>query len=265
MKLDLRDLQFPDTTSYRCFAQAFAISPITAAPNSLPAKRPAYDAYVGMFATSEISDASNLKFGFEDVDNGACYSMFSDCVSMTKAPFIPSVSAGAYNSLAIMFRDCHKLSEISVGFTSWPYDTQAWLNGVSANGVFYCPYDLGRDENIQRGSSGCPYNWLVANWDFSESAAREMNNCFTRGSYTTIYLQDGQSHVPDVSGIKVYNRKTAKQLVSGVDYGVGTPEGQDNTTPGNKSVYLSGTDAPDGYYGNLALTYTIASNSITAC
>ena len=140
-----------------------------------------------------------------------------------------------------------------------------WLGSVSANGVFYCPYDLGRDENIQRGSSRCPYNWLVANWDFSESAAREMNNCFTRGSYTTVYLYDGQSHVPDVSDIKVYNRKTAEQLVSGVDYGVGTPEGQDNTTPGNKSVYLSGTDAADGYYGNLALTYTIASNSITAC
>lgn len=46
---------------------------------------------------------------------------------------------------------------------------------------------------------------------------------------------------------------------------MGIPEGQDNTTPGNKSVYLSGTDAADGYYGNLALTYTIASNNITAC
>lgn len=202
-----------------------------------------------------------------NVGKNALEHFVGECPNLTAAPRFPEITANAYRGAYWFYRKTPKLAQISTDLTAWPGNSgvQSWVEGVSANGVFYCPYNLGRDENISRGSSNCPSDWLVANWDFSESAAREMNNCFTRGSYTTAYLYDGQSHVPDVSGIKVYNRKTAEQLTLGVDYNIGTPEGQDNTTPGNKSVYLSGTDAADGYYGNLALTYKIASNSITAC
>ena len=121
MKLDLRDLQFPDTTSYRCFAQTFAYSRVTAAPNALPAKAPAMDAYVAMFYNCpDLSDASNLKFGFENASRGNCTWMFNSDSNLTAAPVLPAITASTNESFDIMFQNCSKLAQLSVEFTSWP-------------------------------------------------------------------------------------------------------------------------------------------------
>ena len=96
-----------------------------------------------------------------------------------------------------MFINCYSLSSVSVDFTSWRYTTN-WLASVknTINGIFTCPSALGTDATISRGPSNCPTEWRVANYDVN---GYDMTNAFTRGSYTTAFLYDGQAHVPDMS------------------------------------------------------------------
>ena len=186
------------------------------------------------------------------------------CTSLTAAPWIPHYSSGS-NGGTYMFMGCNRLAQLSTSLTAWPGGTMNWVSNVSSDGVFYCPEVLGRDENITRGNANCPNKWLVANWDVTDAYTRDMAHCFTRGSYTTAFVYDGQAHVPDMANLKVYDRKTATLLTLGVDYIVNTPAGQDNTSEGSKTVSLSALDVPDGHTGQLDLSYKIVTNNVSAC
>lgn len=161
---DIKGLTFPQDISFNCFGMTFNGSGISAAPDELPAVTLTGDAYYGMFMNcSQLSDASNLTLKCTSIGSGACYSMFQNCAHLTAAPVIPDITASTTYSLDNMFYGCSTLAQLSVKFTSWPASMSNWLAGVSDNGTFYCPPELGDDSTIQRGSSRCPTGWNVVN------------------------------------------------------------------------------------------------------
>ena len=121
--------------------------------------------------------------------NNCCWYMFCNCSSLTAAPALPATTLTDYCYLS-MFRGCSSLTaapalpaewlehecykemfinsgvrEISASFLDWGDGTGAWLDGVPAQGTFYCPSDLGSDFSIERGSGRCPAGWTVVNTD----------------------------------------------------------------------------------------------------
>ena len=93
-----------------------------------------------------------------------CYSfMFMNCTGLTSAPIIPSEDPG---TVAYMFSGCSNLSSITVAFKKFlPQASPNWVQGVAASGTFKCPTELGTNETITRGASGCPEGWTVVNTD----------------------------------------------------------------------------------------------------
>lgn len=129
---------------------------------------------------------------------------------------------------------------------------------MASEGFFFCPEALGTDETIYRGSSrNCPTNWLVANYDVDGA---QLSNAFTRGSYTSAFLEDGSSHVPDMNALSVFNGQTAEKLQLGADYTIAYPS--DTTTAGTKTVTFNGFGS---YRGTKTFTYKIVSNNVAYC
>ena len=106
-----------------------------------------------------------------------------------------------------MFNNCGRLSSIYIDFTTLP--TEQWHSGIASFGIFSCASALGTDRTIARSDSKCPLNWVVANYDVD---GYDMDNACTRGSYTTAFLEDGSSHVPDLAALSVFNGQTAEVL-----------------------------------------------------
>jgi len=98
------------------------------------------------------------------VNGGGMYHMFYRCSNLTDTTPI-RVTQSNSNGMIYMFYGCSKLSSIEVEFTSWPVNTNDWVNGVASNGTFTCPTALGTNETITRGTSNCPVNWTVVNLD----------------------------------------------------------------------------------------------------
>ena len=90
--------------------------------------------------------------------------MFEGCSALTAVSRVPVPAAGTDTRIMVnMFSGCSSLAQLSVDFKVWPSNTTDWLNGVSANGTFYCYDDLGTDQTISRGASYCPTGWNVVN------------------------------------------------------------------------------------------------------
>ena len=77
-----------------------------------------------------------------------------------------------------------------------------------------------------------------------------MSNAFTRGSYTTAYVYDGNEHLPSMTGLSVYNGQTTERLIENTDYIILLPE--DPTTVGTKTITFEGTGS---YTGTFTRTY----------
>ena len=58
---------------------------------------------------------------------------------------------------------CKNVSEISTCMTQFSSSNGSWTTGVSADGYFYCPSQLGNQQTIARGTSACPDDWTVRN------------------------------------------------------------------------------------------------------
>ena len=96
-----------------------------------------------------------------------CYAfMFNRCTALTTAPTLPATTLMS-NCYARMFIKCSSLSSITVDFSVFnPTNaTSSWIDGVAANGTFYCPTALGTNETITRGVTYCPVGWTVINTD----------------------------------------------------------------------------------------------------
>lgn len=87
-----------------------------------------------------------------------------------------------------------------------------------------------------------------------------MSNAAVHSSYTTAFLEDGSSHVPDLSQLSAYNGNTCQKLSQNVDYTVALPS--DTTTAGVKTMSLNGIG---NYSGTKQLTYRIFAKSLDNC
>jgi hypothetical protein len=122
------------------------------------------DVFNSMFLDcTSLVDASAFKLPPATGQN--CFErLFKGCTALTAAPVIPDLSGSSYpNQLMEMFYGCSNLAQINVKLESWPTGTSNWLAGVSANGTFYCPEELGTNSTIARGDSKCPTGWNVVN------------------------------------------------------------------------------------------------------
>lgn len=72
---------------------------------------------------------------------------------------------GNFSTYFGTFWHCPNLNEIHVNWTSWPANTNNWLDSVSASGTFYCPYGL----PIIRDGFHIPAGWDVIYTDVPES------------------------------------------------------------------------------------------------
>ena len=92
--------------------------------------------------------------------------LFSGCTALTTAPTLPATTLTS-NCYSRMFFRCSSLSSITVDFSVFnPTNaTISWIQGVAANGTFYCPTALGTNETITRGVTYCPEGWTVINTD----------------------------------------------------------------------------------------------------
>lgn len=115
------------------------------------------------YKCTALKDASNLRFGFSNLDKDALKNMFWQCTNLTAAPEIPNHTAEYSLAAQYVFGGCSSLQRISVKFTAWPNSTSHWVDGVGPTGYFYCPAALGTNETIARGASRCPENWTVVN------------------------------------------------------------------------------------------------------
>ena len=88
-----------------------------------------------------------------------CYSgMFYGCTSLAAAPDLPATSL-AKSCYSQMFYGCTSLKRISVALTAWgTTETDWWMNGVPASGLFIAPASLERTY----GKSNIPTGWTVA-------------------------------------------------------------------------------------------------------
>lgn len=136
---------------------------LTSAP-ALPALTLAPGCYHSMFyGCTSLSAAPAMSA--TTLANNCCVSMFNECSFLTSAPALPATTLAdrCYNS---MFQNCSSLTSISASFTEWTSNTTTnWVDGVAANGTFYCPTALGTNETITRGNNNCPTNWTVVNTD----------------------------------------------------------------------------------------------------
>lgn len=122
------------TLAGQCYYYMFNnCTSMTTPMDVLPAKTPGSSAYLGMF---------------------------SGCRSLTKSPEIMAETANANQFDWDMFRNCTSLTEIRTHYKSWG-NNQAWVDKVAANGVFYCPPELGDNDTIARGANRCPAGWTV--------------------------------------------------------------------------------------------------------
>lgn len=179
--------------------------------------------------------------------------MFERC-EFTTAPLLcaTSISNGVNRW---MLNHCHNLSSLSVNFTSWTGSN--WVENITGFGEFHCPSALGMNDTIQRGNAYCPTNFVVGNYDVDGSL---MSNAAAMSSYTTAFLEDGSSHVPDLSQLSVFNGNTCQKLSQSVDYNVELPS--DTTTAGVKTISLNGIGS---YSGTKQLTYRIFAKSLDNC
>lgn len=86
--------------------------------------------------------------------------------AITAAPSLPATTL-TDSCYYEMFRDCTRLSSVIVPFTNWNANkssTKNWLGNVKSTGVFMCPAELGTQSTIARGTTYCPTNWTVSNW-----------------------------------------------------------------------------------------------------
>lgn len=104
---------------------------------------------------SSLTDIDMSKL--ESIDNYGLQYTFLGCVSLKSADLRKLKTIGYSGSLMGTFENCSSLSEIWVGFTSWPGCTNGWVNGVAETGVFHCP--AGLYETF--GVNSIPVGWTV--------------------------------------------------------------------------------------------------------
>lgn len=215
------------------------------------------------YGCSSLVDASGFDIsGIENVSGGGMWGFFQKCTSLTASPMLPNLTATRWDARTYFFRECSHLSSISTLQTAWTSDDGGayWIDGVPKTDKqkFFCPSALGTDSTIQRGDTHrCPSNWLVGNFDVDGSL---MSNAFTRGSYTTAYVYDGDNHMPSMADISVHNGQTTELLVENTDYAIYEPE--DLSSIGTKTVTFAGTGT---YTGSLTRTYKIVDGDISRC
>ena len=139
----------------------------------------------GLFATEDITDASNLILPATTLTEGCyssmfhgcnlltappklpattlakqCYSqMFENCTSLTTAPDLPATTL-AYACYYLMFRNCSSLNYIKClaeDFYNTTWDTAHWVTGVASSGTFI----KNCNTTWTIGESGIPSGWSV--------------------------------------------------------------------------------------------------------
>ena len=150
------------TITNTCYGDMFRqCTSLTRSPD-LPALSCADSCYANMFRDcTSLSSAGSLSA--TTVVHDSYVSMFEGCTKLSAAPYLPAKSLNS-TCYAFMFRNCSSLASISVEFSAWTsMGTYIWVAGVSSSGTFYCPYQLGTNATITRGTSNCPTNWNVVN------------------------------------------------------------------------------------------------------
>ena len=190
------------TLANNCYQSMFsACTSLTTAP-ALPATTLATNCYLMMFyncrsliSAPAVLPAETLVAG-TSTNNGCYGQMFYGCTSLTTAPALPATTLASYcypqmfsgctsltatpllpatalptNCYFEMFKGCTSLATVRTAQTqAWGDGTSDdpslyWLEGVAANGTFYCPTALGTDATITRGTNACPEGWTVVNTD----------------------------------------------------------------------------------------------------
>lgn len=111
-----------------------------------------------------------------------CYKgMLKGCSSIKTAPVLPATTL-VDNCYEEIFQNCSSLSEITVGFTSWPNNqnyTNNWATNVYKTGIFFCPESVA---NKFFGTHGIPYD-NSNKWDVNPTFLK-----FTASTAATVEL-----------------------------------------------------------------------------
>lgn len=128
---------------------------LTSMPN-LPAVQLRSYCYSYMFARcTNLTSISGLQARV--TYNNAMQHMFEGCTGLTSID-LPLVTITSY-SCQYLFRNCSNLNDITVHFTQWGVynNTNLWVQGVAATGIFKCPAALPQEF----GDNRIPTGWTV--------------------------------------------------------------------------------------------------------
>lgn len=138
-----------------CYRQLFYNNSFLITAPELPATVIGYASYRGMFQAC-TSLVTPPKLPATRLSEYCYFGMFFGCTSLIMAPELPATRLANYCYRA-MFQGCQKLRELSTKMTNISAtDCLAdWLDGVAAQGDFYCPAEL----TISTGYNGIPSGW----------------------------------------------------------------------------------------------------------
>ena len=151
-----------------CFYQLFQDCNITSAPE-LPSMLLGSYCYSYLFYNCPLLTSVPSILPAQSLPGNCYYLMFVNCSSLVSAPEIASTTIAGSRCLGSMFKGCSLLTEVKVHFTEWArnvyWNTEYWLQNVSASGTLHCPEELGTNETITRDPTGsyCPEGWTVIN------------------------------------------------------------------------------------------------------
>jgi hypothetical protein len=186
----------PQTTAYECFDEMFSqCSAMTVCNVNIEAGRLVSGCCQWMFyGCKALTEATDLDYA-STVEQFACRGMYENCFSLTKAPReLPAVSIERFSygemfrgcsalttspiirvrnmethsaGCARMFYGCSSLNHVTAAIINYEgssdkwddCNTNAWLEGVAAHGVFYKHPLINYDEHC--GGWEIPCNWEV--------------------------------------------------------------------------------------------------------
>lgn len=176
---------FPDITvnviNQKSFYKMFTSCPALKYPPSLQSNTVNLHGCAYMFAGCPIVTAPAITI--TTISNNSFEQMFQGCTKIQHCYL-------NFNPIAVygcqyMFKDCTKLSSLVVKFDTWGNntDTYNWVQGVSANGKFYCSTDL---DTTLRGIHYIPNGWTIEN--NTKTSKLVFKDTISIGDMTLFYL-----------------------------------------------------------------------------
>ena len=168
----------PDYTFYKLFSGCSGLKniPTLTRPNFPIGKYSHAYMFENCSAITEAPDSLALT-----LTEGCYKGMFKGCSSIKTSPVLPATTM-VNNCYEEIFYNCSSLSEITVGFTSWPDNqnyTNNWATNVSKTGIFFCPESVA---NKFFGTNGIPYS-SSDKWDVNPTFLK-----FTASTAATVEL-----------------------------------------------------------------------------